>query len=57
MRAVILSIGDEILNGTTINTNASFISTQIQPLGIDIYEVLAISDNADHILPTLSQEI
>ena len=54
MRAVILSIGDEILNGTTINTNASFISTQIQPLGIDIYEVLAISDNADHILPTLS---
>ncbi len=54
MRAVIVSIGDEILNGTTINTNASFISTQIQPLGIEIHEVLAISDNALHITNTLS---
>ncbi len=54
MRAVIISIGDEILNGTTINTNASFISTHIQPLGIEIYEVLAIADNARHINNTLT---
>lgn len=53
MKAVIISIGDEILNGTTINTNASWISTQIQPIGIDIHEVVAISDNAIHILHTL----
>ena len=53
MKAVIISIGDEILNGTTINTNASWISTQIQPIGIDIHEVVAISDNAIHILQTL----
>ena len=57
MRAIILSIGDEILNGTTINTNASFISTQIQPLGIEIHEVLAISDNADHIISTLNNYV
>ncbi len=54
MRATILSIGDEILNGSTINTNASFIASQIQPLGIEIYEVLAIADNAEHITQTLS---
>ena len=54
MKAVIISIGDEILNGTTVNTNASWISTQIQPIGIDIYEVVSISDNAAHILATLN---
>ena len=53
MRAALISIGDEILNGTTINTNASWISTVLQPLGVDIHEVLAISDHADHILGTL----
>lgn len=49
IQAAIVSIGDEILNGTTINTNASWISTQLQPLGIDIHEVTAISDDAEHI--------
>lgn len=47
--AALVSIGDEILNGTTINTNASWISTQLQPLGISIHEVIAISDQAAHI--------
>jgi nicotinamide-nucleotide amidase len=55
MKAVIISIGDEILNGTTINTNASWISAQIQPLGIEIYEVVAIADNATHILSALER--
>ena len=54
MKAVIISIGDEILNGTTINTNASWMSSQLQPLGIDTYEVLSISDSKLHILQTLS---
>lgn len=49
IRAALVSIGDEILNGTTINTNASWISTQLQPLGIHIHEVIAISDQAQHI--------
>lgn len=51
--AALVSIGDEILNGTTINTNASWISTQLQPLGINIHEVIAISDNAQHITSCL----
>lgn len=57
MRAALISIGDEILNGTTINTNASWISTQLQPLGVDITEVLAISDDAEHILQTLDRYV
>lgn len=55
MQAVIISIGDEILNGTTLNTNASWIALQIQPLGINTQEVLSISDNHTHILAALNR--
>jgi len=55
MNAVIISIGDEILNGTTINTNASWIATQIQPLGINIHEIISVADKKDHILQTLER--
>lgn len=57
LRAALVSIGDEILNGTTINTNASWISTQLQPMGIDIHEVIAISDNTAHITTTIEKYI
>ena len=57
MNAVIISIGDEVLNGTTINTNASWISTQIQPLGINIHEVIAIADQKEHIQQTIKKYI
>ncbi|MFN0275498.1 MAG: competence/damage-inducible protein A, partial [Chitinophagales bacterium] len=57
MQAIIISIGDEILNGTTINTNASWIATQIQPLGISIHEVLSIADDHEHILSTLKRYV
>lgn len=57
MNAVIISIGDEVLNGTTINTNASWISSQIQPLGINIYEVITISDQKEHIQQTIKKYI
>ncbi|MEZ5013884.1 MAG: CinA family nicotinamide mononucleotide deamidase-related protein [Chitinophagales bacterium] len=57
MRAVLLSIGDEILNGTTVNSNAAWIATQIQPLGFDILEILAISDKAAHITAAMDRYI
>ncbi|MBC8173715.1 MAG: CinA family nicotinamide mononucleotide deamidase-related protein, partial [Chitinophagales bacterium] len=55
MKAVIISIGDEILNGTTINTNASWIAAHIQPIGIRIHEVIAVADKKEHILSVLQQ--
>lgn len=54
MRAIIISIGDELLNGSTINTNASWIASHIQTLGIDIYEIITISDIQEHILASLN---
>lgn len=57
MNAVIISIGDEVLNGTTINTNASWISLEIQAIGFNIHEVIAISDEKEHIQQTIKKYI
>jgi len=54
MQAVLVSIGDEILNGTTINTNASTIASKLQEIGIDTHEIIAIRDRSDHILETIA---
>ena len=44
MRAIILSIGDEILNGQTINTNAAWIGKELTLLSADILYQLSIAD-------------
>lgn len=44
MRAEIVSIGDELLIGQTINTNASWLGQECSKLGIRIVHVTTISD-------------
>ena len=44
MRAEILSIGDELLIGQTINTNASWLGQECSKLGIRIVHITTISD-------------
>ncbi len=44
MRAEILSIGDELLIGQTVNTNASWLGQECSKLGIRIVHVTTISD-------------
>lgn len=53
MKATIVTIGDEILIGQIIDTNSAFIAKSLDKIGIDIHEVISISDNRDHILETL----
>ena len=43
MKCELISIGDELLIGQTINTNASWIGQQINQLGVD---VIGISSHA-----------
>lgn len=54
MKATILTIGDEILIGQIIDTNSAFIAKSLDKIGIDIHEVLSISDSRQHILETLN---
>lgn len=51
--ATILSIGDELLIGQTINTNAGWIGEQLALIGIRARRVLTISDERREILDAL----
>lgn len=46
MKTHIITIGNEILNGTTINTNAAFISKKLSQIGIDVNQISVIPDNS-----------
>lgn len=50
MQAEIISIGDELLIGQTVNTNASWIGAELAALGIPVKWVVAIADDRQAIL-------
>ncbi len=53
MNVFVVSIGDELLLGQTINTNASWIGTEIAHLGGDVVEGITIKDTKEAILNAL----
>jgi nicotinamide-nucleotide amidase len=55
MKAVIITIGDEILIGQIVDTNSGFIAKSLDKIGIDIHEIISISDNKKHILETFAK--
>lgn len=55
MKASILTIGDEVLYGQTINTNAAWMGEQLAQIGVRAYEVLTVSDDEAHIIKGLNQ--
>lgn len=57
MNAEIITIGNELLNGTTINTNASWISDKLWRMGIVTKRVLTISDEALSIKKALADSL
>lgn len=57
MKADIISIGDEILNGQTINTNASWMAIELNNIGIQIRHVISISDNKEDIIETIDKSL
>ena len=53
MKCEIISIGDELLIGQTINTNASWIGEKMNQLGIDVVHGAVIPDKSDDIISAL----
>jgi nicotinamide-nucleotide amidase len=53
MKATIINIANEVLNGSTINTNATFLSLELGKLGYEVNEVLAIADGYNALSRTL----
>lgn len=55
MKATIVTIGDEILIGQIVDTNSGYIAKSLDKIGVEINEMISISDNKQHILATFSQ--
>ena len=54
MRVSILTIGNELLSGKTINTNASWISKKLSLTGVSVISHLTIPDDKNKITDTLN---
>lgn len=46
MKAELITIGDEILIGQIVNTNAVYLSKELNKIGVSIVRITSISDNA-----------
>ncbi len=57
MDVTIINIGDELLIGQVINTNASRMSQMLIGAGMEVREVITIADNGDQIKATLQKAI
>ncbi len=57
MQAKIITIGDEILVGQTIDTNSTFIAKAFNEIGIPVSEILSITDTKHHIIEALDRAI
>ena len=57
MKAELISIGDELLIGQTINTNASWLGSELALQGIQVKWCTTISDDKEDILFTVDQAL
>ena len=54
MKATIVTIGDEILIGQVLDTNSQYIAKAFDNIGIEVREMISVSDERQHILDTFS---
>lgn len=57
MNATIISIGNELLSGLTVNSNASFIGEKLTEIGVQVVRIDTVSDDESFILSALNQAI
>lgn len=54
-KAVLITIGDEILSGNTVDTNSNFIATELKNIGVQVSQIFTISDEIETIKNTLKE--
>lgn len=57
IKATIITIGDELLIGQTIDTNSAWIAQRLNDLGIDVYRRIAVADTETDIGQALDEEL
>ncbi|MEE9352330.1 MAG: competence/damage-inducible protein A [Thiotrichaceae bacterium] len=55
MKAEIITIGDELLIGQTVDTNSGWIGEQLSLMGIKVHQVSSITDEENHIITALDE--
>lgn len=56
-QSIIITIGDELLIGQTIDTNSAFIAQQLNKTGVQIKKRIAVADERNAILDILNESI
>jgi len=49
MQVALLTVGDEVLSGDTVNTNANWLATQLSDRGVTVARILSLPDDRDTI--------
>ncbi len=57
MQAELLTIGDEILIGQIINTNAVWMAKELNSIGVSIKQITSVSDDKNHIKKALDEAL
>jgi nicotinamide-nucleotide amidase len=57
MKAEIITIGDELLIGQTIDTNSAWMGAELSAIGFEIVQITSISDKKDRIINTLEGKV
>lgn len=56
-KAILITIGDELLMGQTIDTNSAWMAVQLNTIGIDVVKRIAVGDNKESIKSALDEAI
>ncbi len=57
VNAKVISVGDEILIGQIVNTNASYINYKLYSIGVKVEKVVTIGDNEEDLLKELDDSM
>ncbi len=57
MQAELLTIGDEILIGQIVNTNAVWMAKELNAIGVSIKQITSVSDDKKHISDALDEAL
>ena len=57
MRSIIITIGDELLIGQVMNTNASFIAEKLTAAGVEVCRMLTVSDDEPEIVKAFEEAL
>jgi nicotinamide-nucleotide amidase len=55
MKAAIITIGDELLIGQTIDTNSAWMGAELSKAGFDVYRITSVHDRREDIIYTLNE--